>query len=74
MKLTNFEYCWLSVLIWICNTIKLFIVVKLTQQYNQSQLVTWRVGDMTRDVTRYLFLAQRDMTRHITGDVTRYSF
>ena len=30
------------------------------------------LGDMTRDVTRYLFLAKRDMTRHITGDVTRY--
>ena len=32
------------------------------------------LGDMTRDVTRYLFPAKRDMTRHITGDVTRYSF
>ena len=30
------------------------------------------LGDMTRDVTRYLFLAKRDMTRHITGDVTCY--
>ena len=31
------------------------------------------LGDMTRDVTRYLFLAKREMTRHITGDETRYS-
>ena len=34
-------------------------------------LVNRVLDDMTRDVTRYLFLAKRDMTRHITGDVTR---
>ena len=27
---------------------------------------------MTHDMTRYLFLAKRDMTRHIIGDVTRH--
>ena len=32
------------------------------------------MSDMMRDVTRYLFLAKRDMTRHITGDVTCYTF
>ena len=27
------------------------------------------MGDMTRDVTRYLSLAKRDITRYIAGDV-----
>ena len=32
------------------------------------------LGDMTCDVTRYPFVAKRDITCHIIGDVTRDSF
>ena len=47
----------------------------ITNSRTCSVLIVHRVlGDMTRDVTRYLFLAKRDMMHHITGDVTRYSF